>query len=135
MTEFTHNIAMIVPQAHWSSAGALISCISGVQSDLMQFGNAKYEPDLDACNAQAKQSHVDAVMMASHGLLHPSRPAFDTDEQIDMVALQAMIDSAQIITTITDESITPIPGALIVAVDIDAATLALKCGFVKVQGE
>lgn len=128
-TEYAHNIALLVPEAHWASAGALIACISEEAADLMQFRTVKFGPDYDACNAQAKATHVAAVQAAIAGQFRPQRPAFDTAEEIDMAKLQAMIDGAQIVTSIPEEGITPVPGALIVGVDIDVRTLAAACGF------
>lgn len=130
MTDFNHNIAMLVPPEHYASAGALIACISENPNDLMQFGTPKFG-EYDACNAQAKASHVAAVQAAIAGQFNPTRPAFDTDEQIDMDAVNAMIDGAQIITSIPAGGIVPVPGALIVGVDITAADLAATCGLVR----
>ena len=131
-TEFNHNIAMLVPAALYSEAGAIIACISGQAVDLMQFGQAKYLPDYDACNAQAKESHAMALRAAGVGQLHPARPDFDIDEEIDMVAVQAAIDGAQYVFEIPEGGIVPVPGAIIVGLDIDAAALAAACGFVRI---
>ena len=126
---------MLVPAFLYSEAGVIIACISGQQSDLLQFGSAKFLPDFDACNAQAKESHAMALRAAAVGQLHPARPAFDTAEEIDMVAVQDAIDGAQYVFSIPESGIIPKPGAIIIGLDIDAATLASACGLSRVQDE
>lgn len=129
MTDYAHNISLLAPEALWPVAGALIACISGEQADLTQFRSIKFLPDYDACNAQAKASHVQAVLAAAAGQFIPQRPAFDTDELIDMAAVLEMIDTMQIVTALPESGmITVLPGTLIVGIDIDAATLAAACG-------
>lgn len=129
MTDYNHNIALVAPEPLWPVAGALIACISGEQADLTQFRSIKFLPDYDACNAQAKASHVQAVLAAAAGQFIPQRPAFDTDELIDMAAVLEMIDTMQIVTALPQEgTITVLPGTLIVGIDIDAATMAQACG-------
>lgn len=129
MTDYKHNIALLAPEALWSTAGALVACVTGEPSDLMQFGSIKFQPDYDACNAQAKDHHVQAVLAAAAGQYTPSRPAFDTAEEIDMVAVLEMIDTMQVVTALPQEgTLTAIPGTLIVGIDIDVRTLAQACG-------
>lgn len=127
-TEYNHNISLLVPESQWTTAGALIAVISQQQADLGQFGSAKFAPDYDACNAQAKPSHIQALMAAKAGQYIPERPQFDTDETIDMPAVLALIAGAQVVTSIPEGGITPTPGAVIIGVDIDAQTLAAACG-------
>jgi hypothetical protein len=134
-TEYSHNISMLVPEAQWAAAGAVIAIISGQQSDLLQFGSAKFLPDFDACNAQAKASHVAVLQAAAAGQFVPQRPEWDTDEQIDMQAVQDLISTMQCITTIPEDGISPSPGAVIIGLDIDASTLAAACGLVKIKGD
>lgn len=130
MTEFTHNIALLAPQQHWQAAGALIACMSDQRADLSQFSVVRFQPDYDACNAQAKQSHVDAVLAAAAGQYIPSRPAFDVDNQIDMVAVLELIDDMQVVTSIPDSGqITTVPGTLVVGIDMDVRVLAAACSF------
>ena len=126
-TEFTHNISMLVPASLYSEAGAIIACISGQQSDMQQFSQTKYLPNYDACNVQAKESHAMALMAAAVDQLHPARPAFDTAEEIDMVAVQAAIDGAQYVFSIPEGGLTPKPGAIIIGLDIDVTALASAC--------
>lgn len=128
MTAYKHNIAMLVPEALWPTAGALIACVTGEQADLLQFGSIKFRPHYDACNAQAKGAHVQAVLAAAAGQYTPSRPSFDTAEEIDMVAVQEMVDGMQVVTALQEGNIPFNPTALLVGIDIDALTLAQACG-------
>ena len=127
MTEFTHNISLLVPPEHYTTASALIACISGEPADLLQFGSPKFGA-YDACNIQAKASHVQAVLAAAAGKYTPSRPTFDTDEQINMTAVLEMIDAMQVVTIVPESPLPLLSGTLIVGIDIDAATLAQACG-------
>lgn len=135
-TEYKHTISLLVPESLWPTAGALVACISGNQADLTQFSSIKFLPDFDVCNAQSKPHHVQALLAAAAGQYTPSRPAFDTAEEIDMVAVQATIDTMQVVTVLPAEGlITATPGTLIVGIDIDAAALAAACGLARVSVE
>jgi hypothetical protein len=101
----------------------------------MQFGNAKFQPDFDACNAQAKTSHIQALQAVAAGQLKLSRPSWDTEETIDMDAVQALIDTLQVVTVIPEGGIKPELDAVIIGVDIDAKTLANACGIEAVVSE
>jgi hypothetical protein len=94
----------------------------------MQFGNAKFQPDYDACNAQAKLPHVQVLQAAAAGQFVPERPTWDTEEAIDMEAVQVLISTMQVVTSIPGGGIVPTPGSVIIGVDIDAKTLAAACG-------
>ncbi|MFS6599871.1 hypothetical protein WHK02_14575, partial [Staphylococcus aureus] len=131
--EYTRNISLLVPEIHWQTAGSLIAVISGQHADLQQFGSTKFLPEYDACNAQAKSTHVQALIAAKAGLYVPSRPEFDrVNQQIDMPAVLTLIAEAQVITEIPDTGITPVPGALILGINIDAVSLAAACGLSRV---
>ncbi len=133
MTDFVHSIAVLTPQQHWQTTGALVACISNERADLTQFCVAKFQPDYAACNAQAKQAHVDAVLAAVAGQYTPARPAFDIDNQIDMVAVLELIDDMQVVTNIPDSGqITTVPGTLVIGINIDVRTLAAACNFAPV---
>jgi len=134
-TEYNHNIAMLVPEDCWESAGALIACISGQQSDLTQFGNEKFIGGYDACNAQAKASHVQALQAAAAGLFIPERPAWDAEEAIDMVAVLDLIDTMQVVTELPEGGISIYPDTVIIGLNIDAKTLANACGLVSVTSD
>lgn len=128
-TEYKHTISILAPESLWPTAGALVACVTGEPSDLMQFGSIKFQPDYDACNAQAKAHHVAAVLAAAAGQYTPSRPAFDTAEEIDMAAVLEMLDTMQVVTALPESgTITVTPGTLIVGIDIDARALAQACG-------
>jgi hypothetical protein len=132
-SEYTHTISMLAPESLWASAGALIACLSNNQADLGQFRAAKWQPDYDGCNNSSKAHHVQAVLAAAAGQYTPQRPAFDTQETIDMVAVLETIDTMQVITALPESGlITVVPGALIIGIDIDAAALAAACGLSRV---
>lgn len=132
MTQYPHNIAMLVPESLWAEGGAIIACISGEPADLMQFGSVKYSPSYDACNAQATQAHVEALRAVASGTYPVLRPDFDTDEAIDMGAVREALASAQyVLDGIPEGGITPF-GKIVIGLDVGATSLAAAMGLTKV---
>lgn len=133
-TEFTHTIAMLVPEPLWQQAGDLIALISNNKNDRMQFGNAKFSGGYDACNNPAKESHVQALMAAHAGIFVPPRPDFDVLQELDIPALVQLVKDAQIITELTDNMVLP-QGKLVLAIDFDVLTIAAVCNLLPVAVE
>lgn len=131
-TEFTHTIAMLVPEPLWQQAGDLIALISNNKNDRMQFGTTKFSGGYDACNNPAKDSHVQALMAAHAGVFVPPRPEFDVLQELDIPALVQLVKDAQIVTDITN-GLELTPGALVIAIDLPVASLVAAAGLEKIE--
>lgn len=110
-TRYAHTVTAACPSALRDDANQLAACLGGSMADLQTYGEPRYERE-GVYYSVMSTAATDKLLQASQ--MPVQRPAFDSDNVIDLVAAQRALDAVLIVTEQTPAQ----PDKIVVYVDV-----------------